>query len=423
MNEQLRQAETAGVGVDTVSRFADALARSLDEEMRKAYRPTERKTLRRFSVGEVAEITGISANNLRQRHNDKTLPHVETDSRGHRTYAATDIQAIREVMARTSKTGDLFRPGRRGPEDHLQVLSVVNFKGGSSKTTTSIHLAQRWALRGYRVLAIDLDPQGSLSTFFGLRPELDFEEPDALTIYDAICYDDPVAGVRQRPLRDVIRKTYFPNLDMVPASLLLSEYETETAHALSANAVAREHNVQPPHDIFAVRLAKALGAVEADYDLVVIDCPPQLGFTTLSALAASTGLIVTVVPGMLDVASMSQFLKLASETMRAVQGATHTQDEWDFLKFLVTRYEPADGPQIQMSSYLRHILGGHVLKEAMLKSTAISDAGMTHQTIYEVDPKQLVRSTLERAVTSMNAVSNEIEKVIQAAWGRSANGA
>lgn len=421
MNEQVRDPLLGGVGVDTVSRFADALARSLDEEMRKAYRPTERKTLRRFSVGEVSEITGITASNLRQRHNDKTLPFVETDARGHRLYSAEDIQAIREVMSKTSKTGDLFRPGRRGPSDHMQVLSVVNFKGGSSKTTTAIHLAQRWALRGYRVLAIDLDPQGSLSTFFGLRPELDFEEPDALTIYDAICYNDPETGVRQRAMKDVIRKTYFTNLDMVPASLILSEYETETAHALSANAVARQNGTQPPHEIFAVRLARALSAVETDYDLVVIDCPPQLGFTTLSALAASTGLIVTVVPGMLDVASMSQFLKLASETMRAVQSATHTQEEWDFLKFLVTRYEPSDGPQLQMSSYLRHILGSHVLNSSMLKSTAISDAGMTHQTIYEVDPKQLVRSTLERAVTSMNTVANEIEAVIQAAWGRTAN--
>lgn len=418
MNEQVRKALHPGVGVDMVSRYADALARSLDEEMRKAYRPTERKHLRRFTVSEVSEITGISANNLRQRHNDGSFPEVETDGRGHRTYSAEDIEQIREIMFRTGKNGELYRPGRRNPGDHMQVISVVNFKGGSAKTTTTASLAHRWALRGYRVLTLDLDAQGSLSTFFGYRPELDFDKPGELTIYDALCYEDKDAGIRRASMREVIRKTYFKNLDMVPASLMLSEYETETANALTSNAMAKHDKSIKKQDIFAVRLATALQTVEADYDVVLIDCPPQLGFTTLTALAASTGLIVTVVPGMLDVASMSQFLKLAAETMRAVQSATNLRQEWDFMKFLITRFEPSDGPQTQIASYLRHILGKQVLINPMLKSTAVSDAGMTHQTIYEVDPKQMVKATLERAQNSMNAVSNEIEEILQAAWGR-----
>jgi len=400
------------VSVDTIHRYADALAQSLDEEMRKAYRPSERKTLRRFSPGEVCELTGLTPGNLRARHKDASFPDVETDARGFRTYSAEDINAIRDIMYRTGRDGDMYRPGRR-EDDEMQVISVVNFKGGSSKTTTTAHLAQRFALRGYRVLAIDLDPQGSLSTFFGFRPELDFESEDALTIYDAIAYEDKETGSRRAALREVIRKTYFTNLDMCPASLMLSEYETETANALSQNAAGHAR-----HSIFAVRLSEALETVRDDYDLVLVDCPPQLGFTTLTALAASTGLLVTVVPGMLDIASMSQFLKLAAETMNAISKSTGRDQEWDFVKFLVTRFEPSDGPQMQMASYLRHILGKQVLINPMLKSTAISDAGMTHQTIYEVDPKQLVKSTLDRALGSMNAVADEIEGVIQDAWGR-----
>jgi len=198
---------------------------------------------------------------------------------------------------------------------------------------------------------------------------------------------------------------------MVPAGLMLSEYETETANALAKR-------VQP---IFAERLALALEEVEADYDLVLIDCPPQLGFITLTALAASTGLLVTVVPGMLDIASMSQFLKLASETMKAVEEAIGRRVSWDFVKFLITRYEPSDGPQTQMAGYLRSILVSQVMTEPMLKSTAISDAGMTQQTLYEVDPSQLIRKTLERALTSLNSVADELEQTIQMTWGR-ANG-
>ena len=412
MNKQAPvKAKRTPVGIGSISRYADALARSLDEEMRKAYQPTERKSLRRFNVSEVAELTGISPSNFRVRHKDGSFPEVELDKRGHRTYSAEDIDQIRDIMFRTGKNPDLYRPGRK-EGDEMQIVSIVNFKGGSSKTTTTIHLAQRYALRGYRVLALDMDPQGSLSTFFGYRPELDFEDEGALTIYDALRYEEP-GGLRRAPLKDVIRKTYFKNLDMCPASLMLSEYETETANALSRAASGKGSD-----SIFAVRLAEALQGVKDDYDLVLIDCPPQLGFTTLTSLTASTGLIVTVVPGMLDVASMSQFLKLASETMDVIGKATRQEQQWDFVKFLITRYEPSDGPQTQMASFLRHILGKQVLINPMLKSTAISDAGMTQQTIYEVDPKQLVKGTLDRALNSMNAAAAEIEAVIQEAWGR-----
>jgi len=109
---------------------------------------------------------------------------------------------------------------------------------------------------------------------------------------------------------------------------------------------------------------------------------------------------------------------LASETIKAVEEAIGRQVSWDFVKFLITRYEPSDGPQTQMAGYLRSVLVNQVMTEPMLKSTAISDAGMTQQTIYEVDPSQLIRKTLDRALTSMNAVSNELEQTIQMSWGR-----
>lgn len=389
----------SGLGSSDIGRFADNLAASLDRQMRVSFEPELRKTLRRFSSTEVAEILRVSTSNLRNRHKDGSFPEVFTDNRGHRFYSAEEIDVLRDILNRTGKNTQVYKPGRRSG-DPLQVISVVNFKGGSSKTTACIHLANRYALRGYRVLVVDMDAQASLTTFFGFRPELEFS--DGGTIYDALRYDD------QRPISEVIQKTYFHNLDVVPAGLILSEYETETANALAAR-------IQP---IFAERLSIALEEVAANYDLVLIDCPPQLGFITLTALAASTGLLVTVVPGMLDIASMSQFLKLAAETIKAVEEATGNLVSWDFIKFLITRYEPSDGPQTQMAAYLRSILINQVMTEPMLKSTAISDAGMTQQTIYEVDPSQLTRKTIDRALNSMNAVADELEQTIQMAWGR-----
>lgn len=396
-DKQTPQAESIAA---TIAAHATRLSEALNVHMRNSFQPDSRKVLRKFQPAEVSELTGISLSNLRTRHLEGDFPEVETDPRGRRLYSAEEIDQIRHVMARTGRNGAAYLPGRRDG-DALQVISIVNFKGGSSKTTTAIHLAQRYALRGYRVLAVDMDPQASLTTMFGYRPEIEFSETG--TIYDALKYQDPV------PLSDVVRKTYFHNLDLAPAGLLLSEYETETAYAL-------QHKLDPP---FTQRLAIALDEIEADYDIVIIDCPPQLGFTTMTALLASTGLLITVVPSMLDVASMAQFLEMAGETVQTLEEATGPID-WSFLKFLIARYEPTDVPQSQMAGFLRSILLDQVLTIPMLKSTAISDAGMTQQTIYELDPGQVVKKTRDRILESVNGVADEFEKTIQAAWGRKA---
>ncbi|AOZ71272.1 plasmid partitioning protein RepA (plasmid) [Rhodobacter xanthinilyticus] len=382
----------------SIAANAIRLSEALDNHMRNSFQPESKKTLRKFQPAEVSELTGISMSNLRTRHQEGDFPEVETDSRGRRLYSAAEIDQIRHIMAKTGRNGEAYLPGRRSG-DALQVISIVNFKGGSSKTTSAIHLAQRYALRGYRVLAIDMDPQASLTTMFGYRPEIEFAEGG--TIYDALKYEEPV------PLSQVIRKTYFHDLDLAPAGLMLSEYETETAYAL-------QHKIDPP---FTQRLAIALDEVEANYDLVIIDCPPQLGFTTMTALLASTGLLITVVPSMLDVASMAQFLEMAGETVRALEEAAGPI-HWNFLKFLIARYEPTDVPQSQMAGFLRSILLDQVLTTPMLKSTAISDAGMTQQTIYEIEPSQVLKKTLDRILESVNGVADEFEKVIQTAWGR-----
>ena len=397
MNSDSNNAQTSTIAA-SIAANAARLSEALNHHMRNSFQPDSRKALRKFHPAEVSELTGISMSNLRTRHQEGDFPDVETDSRGRRLYTAQEIDQIRHVMAKTGRNGEAYLPGRRD-NDALQIISIVNFKGGSSKTTTAIHLAQRYALRGYRVLAIDMDPQASLTTMFGYRPEIEFAENG--TIYDALKYEDPL------PLSQIIRKTYFHNLDLAPAGLLLSEYETETAYAL-------QHKIDPP---FTQRLAIALDEIEAEYDLVIIDCPPQLGFTTMTALLASTGLLITVVPSMLDVASMAQFLEMAGETVQTLEEAAGPID-WNFLKFLIARYEPTDVPQSQMAGFLRSILLHQVLTTPVLKSTAISDAGMTQQTIYELDPSQVVKKTLTRILESVNGVADEFEKTIQQAWGR-----
>lgn len=377
---------------------AEDLSAALQSHMLKVFAPDASKELRRFSAGEAADMLSISSSFLRKLHFDAKIPEVESTSGGRRLYAATDLLEMRVILEKSAKTKGTYKRGRR-EGDKVQVLSFLNFKGGSGKTTSAIHTAQRLALKGYRVLAVDIDPQASLTTLFGYLPELDFLESG--TIYDAIRYDDPL------PFSQIIQKTYFTGIDLAPGGLLLQEFEHETPQALRAN-------IQPP---FYARLATALQEVEADYDVIIFDCPPQLGYLTMSALCASTGVLITIVPNMLDVASMSQFLQMSADLLDVVSNAGANM-EFDFLRFLINRYEPNDGPQQQVVAFLRQLFGNEVMIAPVLKSTAISDAGLTQQTIYEVERSQFHRNTYDRALDSLNLVNNEIELLLQQAWGR-----
>jgi chromosome partitioning protein len=320
---------------------------------------------------------------------------------GRRTYSIHDIEALRSELDTAGKGTRRYIPRRRDGE-HLQVVSVMNFKGGSGKTTTSAHLAQYLALRGYRVLAIDLDPQASLSALFGHQPELDVAENE--TIYGAIRYGDS-----RREMAEVVRGTYIPNLHLVPGQLELMEFEHETPKAL----------MEPSHNnsLFFARIGEALGQVSDAYDFVIIDCPPQLGFLTLSALCAATAVLITVHPQMLDVMSMSQFLNMTGSLLDVVVGAGGTT-QYDWMRYLVTRYEPSDGPQTTMVGLMRSIFGSRVLTHPMVKSTAISDAGLTKQTLYEVERQQFTRGTYDRAIEALDLVNGEIEGLMKQIWGR-----
>lgn len=386
---------------DLIAGDAHQLSAKLQAHRKKLFPPEARKTLRRFSSGEAAKLVGINDGYLRQLSLDGKGPQPEIGPSGRRSYSFQDIQALRAFLDEGGKAGRRYQPHRSGNE-HLQVISVANFKGGSGKTTTAAHLAQYLVLHGYRVLAIDLDPQASLSALHGYQPEFDIGENE--TLYGAIRYD----GGR-RNLKEIVRPTYFPGLDIVPGNIELMEFEHESPKALSEK--------KSEDALFFARVAQALSSVEDNYDVVVIDCPPQLGFLTLSALCAATAVLITVHPQMLDLMSMCQFLIMTSDLLAVVAKAGGNM-EYDWMRYLVTRFEPGDGPQTQMVAFMRSMFGERVLTNSMLKSTAISDAGITKQTLYEVPREQFTRATYDRALEALDAVNGEIEGLVRAAWRR-----
>lgn len=365
------------------------------------YPPDAEKGLRSFSLAEVADYLGVTQNHIKKLHLEGKGPVPATTSSGRRTYTAAQMLELRRFLDKNGRSDfKRYVPHRRVGEP-LQIVSVVNFKGGSGKTTTTAHLAQYLALTGHRVLAIDLDPQASLTALHGIQPELD-KNP---SLFETLRYDD-----QRKPITEIIQATNFPGLDIVPANLELQEYEYQTPLAASNKS-------SPEGRLFFTRISNALKEVEDRYDVVVIDCPPQLGYLTLTALTASTSVLITVHPQMLDIMSMSQFLLMLGGILESIKGAG-ARVKLNWFRYLVTRYEPTDGPQAQMVGFMQAMFSKRMLQNHMLKSTAISDAGITKQTLYEVEKNQFTRSTYDRALECLNAVNGEIVGLIHRAWGR-----
>lgn len=386
---------------DQILEQGDLISKKLHLLSVQRFPPNARKTLRSFSLAEVASYLNVSQSTLKKLHLEGKGPSPQTSSSGRRSYTAEQMLDLRKHLDQNGRSESRMYVPHRRPGEKLQIIAVVNFKGGSGKTTSAAHLAQYLALTGHRVLAIDLDPQASMSSLHGFQPELD----QVASIYDAIRYDD-----EKKPLSEIIQPTNFPGLDIVPANLELQEYEYDTPLAMS-NRSSNEGKT------FFTRISRALQEVDDRYDVVVVDCPPQLGYLTITALTAATSVLITIHPQMLDVMSMGQFLLMLGGILKPIRAAgAEVNLEW--YRYLITRYEPTDVPQAQMVGFMSTMFNEFMLKHQMLKSTAISDAGITKQSLYEVEKSAITRSTYERAIESMDSVNGEIASLIHASWGR-----
>jgi chromosome partitioning protein len=394
-----------------IGSFTQRLSDKLQSMREMTYPPEARKSYgRTFSTLDLVRLLGIPESTLRALTLEGKGPQPLRADNNRRIYTIEQVWELRKYLAE-QRPDDALRlvPHRRAGE-HLQVIACANFKGGSSKTTTSVHLAHYLALQGYRVLCIDLDPQASLTTTFGIQPDRDLrsgedEDERTDTAYDALRYDN-----NRLPLQEVIRKTYFPGIDLVPGNLRLMDFEYDTPTAL-VNRTTDELG------LFFQRLDGAIRTVEHNYDLVILDTPPSLGYTTLASLYAATGLIITVHPAMLDVSSCAQFLKMIADvTATLAEGGARF--EHDFVKFLMTRVNPNDAPQKIMAGTMRSLFGNDVLVGEAVESTAIASAGVAKKSLYEVEPGEVGREPLKRALESADQVNGEILDLIKSVWRR-----
>ena len=192
--------------LDRLTRVADRSSDIIERLRNQVYAPDARKTLNiRFNVKTAAEMVGRTEKSIREAEAAGHLNDPDKDPKsGRRTgYTLAQINDMRVHF------GAL--PHRQPDEDPL-VLAVQNFKGGVGKSTLVCHLAQYFALKGYRVCVIDCDSQASTTSIFGLNPDVDVDE-DEDTLYPFFQHGGP------SDLVYAMRATYWPNIALIPANL------------------------------------------------------------------------------------------------------------------------------------------------------------------------------------------------------------
>lgn len=380
--------------------ISDRVTRLLTEYNQESSPPHARRTLRKFAMREAADFLKINQNTF--RHYISTLrdklPTGQMDKSNRRYFTLEEVHEIQRILFTEGKTDPKAYPRRRGNE-RCMVITCITPRQGVGASTLSAHVAANLTLMGYRVLACDLDPQATLTNMFGVTPELD---QDMLTAYDMIRIDDPVRA------RDVIQKTCFPNLDLVPAAMSLMEFEYEAAFSLRNPGTT---------GAFHTRIANALEPILPDYDVIIFDAPPQLSLAVAAALFASRGVLIPLNASMLDVMSLTSFLSMAGNLMEVVEGHA-SEHGFDFVKHLITRYKTTDKPQVQAAGFLRTALGDSVMTTEFVESTAIMDAAAAKQTLFEVEPRGTNRKTYDRAIESISRITAEVEAEIFKVWGR-----
>jgi chromosome partitioning protein len=385
--------------------LAEAVNELQEGILRVVFEPEAKKQLRLFSAREAARWLGLSVTRLRDVCAETGLVPEEQRAMGPRNglfLSAEQLHAVRtELAASSSRRGAAvrrYRPRREGGE-RLQTLASMIFKGGTGKTTLAVHFAQYLALRGYRMLLVDLDPQASATTLFGINPAV--AVADHATFYGFVC--------GERRFTDLIVRTYWPGLDLVPANLSLALTDFEIAGRAKLNR-------RPIHGY----LSEALDEIQEQYDVILLDCRPDLGMTTLNALLAASGILVPVTMSQLDIASMGEFFRFSAFLLEQLPelGLPAELLAFDFVKLVINRFDPAQAAQAQVRHWLLARMAGWVVEMPMLQTAALGHAGAQWQTLYEYEPDEGRRRAYNRALEALDAVCFELEAILWRTWGR-----
>jgi chromosome partitioning protein len=230
------------------------------------------------------------------------------------------------------------------------VLAIANQKGGVGKTTTAVNLGAALAELGYRVLVIDLDPQGNATTGLGINPR-NLE----LSAYDVVMHETS--------LEDCIEPTSLRNLFLVPATINLAGAEIELVPAFS-----RE-----------LRLRRAIEGADQDFDFTMIDCPPSLGLLTVNGLAAAGEVLVPIQCEYYALEGLGQLLRNV-ELVR-----TNLNPTLDLSTIILTMYDARTKLSEEVAEEIRKHFGDRVCRSIVPRTVRLSEAPSFGQPIILFD--------------------------------------
>jgi chromosome partitioning protein len=249
-----------------------------------------------------------------------------------------------------------------------RVLAIANQKGGVGKTTTAVNLGASLAELGYRVLVIDLDPQGNATTGLGIS-----HRNVEGSVYDVIMNDTPV--------EDCVEPTSVRNLFVVPATIDLAGAEIELVPAFS-----RE-----------LKLRRALQEVRNDYDFTLVDCPPSLGLLTVNGLAAADDVVVPIQCEYYALEGLGQLLRNVSLVR------SNLNPTLDVRGIVLTMYDARTRLAEQVEKEVRTHFGDKVYRTVVPRTVRISEAPSFGQPITVFD-------TSSRGATAYRELAKEVSR-------------
>ncbi len=367
-------------------------ASSMVEQIRgRLLAPEARKLAPSFSTMQVAALCGVDKAHVNYRASRGDLPPgSKSATGGKREFTLAEAR----LWSRTYRHDKMRPAGQRAI-----CIAVANFKGGVSKTTSAMILAQGLSLRGHRVLAIDIDPQGSLTTLHGILPEAEVTEDMTIA---------PLCSGETDDITPAIRSTYWDGIDLVAAAPFL----------FSAEFALPARQMQEPGARFWDVLNAGLEPVRDLYDVIVIDTPPSLSYVTINGLWAADGVVVPVPPSGLDFASSAQFWSLLADLGANLdqQEPAGAQKNFDFLHILLSRVDQADAAAPAVRQWIQATYGEFVLPVEIPKTSVTSNKSAEFATAYDVQKYDGSAKTFKRAIDTYDRFVDLVEQSVVEAW-------
>jgi chromosome partitioning protein len=350
------------------------------------YAPHQRKELQRlFNPSEAAEMVGRDRTTITRAETEIGIsaPPRHPENNRRIGYTLAQVQALRTHF------GTL--PWRDPATDRPLIIACQNFKGGVGKSTTCVNFAHYLALKGYRVLVIDTDSQATTTSMFGYMPDAEIDGDSTVLGF--------LAG-EQPTLDYAVRRTYWPNIDLVPACLTLYEAEIQiVVHLANQPDVAERVK-------FFSELRHGIDTVSENYDVVLIDSPPALGMISINVLLAADALLVPSAARMFDFSSTVQFFRMVRDYVERIDPAK----TYRWLSVLTTLYDQRYESQKQFFEVMRSCFGESVFSRVFFHSSEVINSAAQFVGPYE-QPKPN-RKVLEM----MDSVFGEIETAILREW-------